>query len=467
MNTNVERGQALLDQMAERLEEVVPLFAVEAEQSVLGALLRDNHAVDLMGALEPAHFYRADHRQVFAEVLRQIKLNQRCDVVTVGLALPDLAEGMAYLNAIAQSTPSAANIAYYADIVCDRAIRRSALAVLDDYAQLLRYPGMRHARDVLDGLQSKLGTLSEGQATKEPVRVAEAMVGYLERYNQRVDGGSRGTPTGFADIDDLLSGGPRDGALVVVAGRPSMGKTALALNIADNVAQAGYPTLVLSQEMMNDDLLDREIAQVGDIHLGKVVKAQMDQLEWHRFTGVVEKLNGVPLWLDDSEALTLLQVRAKARQHKRKHGLKLLVIDYLQLMSGDGDPKKNRNTQIEEISRGLKSLAKELGIVIMALSQLSRNGANKSRPQLSDLRDSGAIEQDADIVIFVHRDEVDNPQTHLKGFADVFVAKNRQGPVDDVLLEYQGQFTRFITTRRQRPNDPDTRQQRRGAARNL
>lgn len=469
MTHPVERGQAMLDQLSTALGETAPLFALEAEQSVLGALLRDNHAIDMLGALTPDHFYRADHRTVFAEVLRQIRTHQRCDVVTVGLALPDLPEGMAYLNAITQSTPSAANIGHYADLVRDRALRREVLATLDEYAFALRLPGQRSAQEVLDGLQSRLAALGDGQVSKEPVRVADALLAYLGRYQERTEGGGRGLSTGFTDLDELLTGGPRDGALVIVAGRPSMGKSALAMNIADNVAQAGYPTLVLSQEMTNDDLLDREIAQVGDIALGKVIKAEMDQLEWHRFTGVAEKLHPVPLFLDDSEALTLMQVRSKARKQKRLYGLKLLVIDYLQLMSGDGDPKKNRNGQIEEISRGLKSLAKELGIVIIALSQLNRNGANKQRPQLSDLRDCGAIEQDADIVIFVHRDEVDNPQTHLKGFADVFVAKNRQGKVDDVLLEYQGPFTRFITTRRPRPVDPEAggKRQPRGLGRYL
>lgn len=466
MSGAIERGNAMLDQMAAKLfPEAVPLYALEAEQSVLGALMRDNDAIDNLGQLDAMAFYRADHRGIFTEVLRQIKAGQRCDVVTVGLALPDLPEGMAYLNAITQSVPSAANIGYYADLVRDRAVRRNAVAMLDDALGQLHHIGPVSAVNLLDTLQGKLAHLTDQQATKEPVRASEAMVKYLERFDQRVDGVVRGMSTGFTDLDELMTGGPRDGALVIVAGRPSMGKTALAMNIATFVAdQQRESVLILSQEMMNDDLLDREIAQIGRIDLKSVITGNMNPLEWDRFAHANAKLADMPLYLDDSEALTLLQVRSKARQHKRKHGLKLLVIDYLQLMSGDGDPKKNRNTQIEEISRGLKSLAKELGIIVMALSQLSRNGANTARPKLSDLRDSGAIEQDADIVIFTHRDEVDNPQTHLKGFADVFVAKNRQGKVDDVLLEYEGPYTRFITTRRQRPSDPHSKSNRRGPA---
>lgn len=464
MSHSLERGLAQLDALYAAQQEQ-PLMALEAEQSVLGALMRDNNAVDNLGILPVAAFYRADHRAIYAEVMRQIKDQQRCDVVTVGLALPTLPEGMAYLNAITQSVPSAANVGRYADLVRDRALRRDVLTLLDEATTLMRVPGQLPAAHLLETLQGKLATLGDTQVTKEPVRVGELMVGYLERFDQRVDGGVRGMSTGFTDLDELLTGGPRDGALVIVAGRPSMGKSALAMNIATAVAQSGQTVLVLSQEMMNDDVLDREIAQIGRVNLKHVIKATMNPLEWDGFAHANAKLADMPMYLDDSEALTLMQVRSKARSIKRKHGLKLLVVDYLQLMSGDDD-RKSRNQQIEEISRGLKSLAKELGIVIIALSQLSRNGANTARPKLSDLRDSGAIEQDADIVIFVHRDEVDNPHTHLKGFADVFVAKNRQGKVDDVLLEYDGPLTQFKTTRRQRPNDPEP-PRRRGIARDL
>lgn len=440
--------------------------AVEAEQAVIGALLRHNHGVDHIDGLLPAHFAREDHRMIYVEILRQIQTGHGCDVVSVGAALPQLEDGMAYLNDIAQSVPSAANIGRYAKIVRDHALRRATLATIYELMDVVRNPGPRSADDVLDYAQAALGGLAVTRTVQEPAKASAAMVPHLSTMDDRVEGKRTGILTGFTDLDDLFNGGPNEGALVILGARPSMGKTALALNIATHVA-ASAPVLVLSQEMQNGDLLDRELAMLGRIPLGTIIKGNLSPMQWDAFTAANAKLAGLELYLDDQPALTLLDVRCKARMVKRKFGLKLLVVDYLQLMSGDGDPRKNRNQQIEEISRGLKALAKELGIVVLALSQLSRNGANKSRPQLSDLRDSGAIEQDADIVIFIHREEVDNPQTHLKGFADVFVAKNRQGAVDDVLLGYDGQYTLFANNTRPRPTEARQQTYRRGLAASL
>jgi replicative DNA helicase len=308
-------------------------------------------------------------------------------------------------------------------------------------------PGRRPARELLDAAQSALSTLAESRTAREPIPVRDAMAAHIDVIDGRVDRKYTGIATGFRDIDTLLTGGPNRGALVILGARPSMGKTALALNIATNVAQ-DYSVLFLSQEMMNGELLDRTLASLGRIPLGSVIRGDMTPADWSNFTAANVQLGALNLHLDDQPALSLLDVRSKARQTKRKYGLDMVVIDYLQLMSGEGT---NRNQQIEEISRGLKAMAKELDIVVLVLSQLSRNAANKSRPQLSDLRDSGAIEQDADIVLFVHRDEVDNPQSHLRGFADVFIAKNRQGRIDDVLLRYEGQFTQFADHNGSRP----------------
>lgn len=427
--------------------------AVEAEQSVIGALLRDNGAIDRMGDLRPAHFYRHDHRTIFAEILRQIAAGIQCDVISAGLALAStVPECMGYLNSMAQSTPSAANIGRYADLVRDRALRRGLLAATSEMNELAFNPGGRTAAEVLDTAQAQLASLAETRAISEPERANLAMIAHIDVLDSRVDRKYNGIPTGFSGIDDLLTGGPNRGALVILGARPSMGKTALSLNIATNVAR-DHSVLFLSQEMQKGELLDRAIASLGHVPLTAVIRGEMDQTQWNGFTAANARLQDMDLFLDDQPALTLLDVRSKARAIKRKHGLDLLVLDYLQLMSGanGGD---SRNQQIEEISRGLKALAKELNIVVLALSQLSRNAANKSRPQLSDLRDSGAIEQDADIVVFVHRDEVDNPQTHLKGFADVFVAKNRQGRIDDVLLEYEGAYTRFRDCGRDKPATP-------------
>lgn len=437
--------------------------AVEAEQSVIGALLRDNGAVDWMGDLRAAHFLRHDHRLIFTEVLRQISAGVACDVISAGVALAKVVpDCMAYLNSLQQSTPSAANIGRYADLVRDRALRRGLLAATSEMNELAFNPGGRTAAEVLDAAQAQLAALAETRAVCEPERASQAMFAHIDVLEGRMDRKYTGIATGFKGIDDLLTGGPNRGALVILGARPSMGKTALSLNIATNVAR-DHSVLFLSQEMQKGELLDRAIASLGHVPLTAVIRGEMDQIQWNGFTSANLKLQDMNLFLDDQAALTLLDVRGKARAIKRKHGLDLLVLDYLQLMSG-ASGTDNRNQQIEEISRGLKALAKELNIVVLALSQLSRNAANKSRPQLSDLRDSGAIEQDADIVMFVHRDEVDNPQTHLRGVADVFIAKNRQGRIDDVMLEYEGMYTRFDDRTRERPAAPTMNNSRRGLA---
>lgn len=420
-------------------EEYATPAAIEAEQSVIGSLLRDSGAVDRIGDLAPAHFLRQDHREIFAEILRQIASGQSCDVISVGSALPKIVDCMRYLNDMAQSCPSAATIGRHADVVRDRALRRGLLAASLDITEMAYNPGARGAGEILDAAQSALAALGESRTVREPERASDAMIAHCKVLDGRVEREYTGIPTGFRDLDEILTGGPNRGALVILGARPSMGKTALALNIALSAART-RGVLVLSMEMTKGELLDRSLAVLGRIPLGAVIRGDMNAEDWSNFTVANLELTGMNLHLDDQPALTLLDVRSKARLVKRKHGLDLLVVDYLQLMSGPGD---NRNSQIEEISRGLKAVAKELDIVVIALSQLSRAAANRARPQLSDLRDSGAIEQDADIVIFVHREEVDNPQTHMRDLADVFVAKNRQGRIDDVLLTYQGQYTRF------------------------
>lgn len=444
-------------------EQLVSPHSLESEQSVLGALLIENDAVDRIGDLRVDHFYRGEHRAIFAEIRSQIAAGKACDVISIFDALRDrIDDCLPYLNSLAQNTPSAANIGRYAEIVRDRALRRGLIAETSKMAELAFNPMGKTAGEVLDIAQSAISALAETRTTKEPIRASDAMIAHVDVLEGRMERKISGIPTGFTDIDAILNGGPNRGALVIVGARPSMGKTALSLNIATNIA-LDYSVLFLSQEMQIGELLDRGIASIGRVSLSAILTGEMDNDDWTRFTAANAKLKNMNLHLDEQPALTILDVRSKARLVKRKHGLDVLVVDYLQLMSGDGD---NRNQQIEEISRGLKALAKELNIVVYALSQLSRNAANKSRPQLSDLRDSGAIEQDADIVMFVHRDEVDNPQSHLRGIADVFIAKNRQGRIDDVMLEYEGMHTRFVDTRRQRPAAP-AQSYKRGLAKDL
>ncbi len=443
-------------------EEFSTPMAIEAEQAVIGSLLRDNGAIDRIGDLLPAHFYRHDHREIYSEVLRQIGAGQGCDVISVAMALPKIDDCMRYLNDMAQSSPSAANIRRHADLVRDRSLRRGLLATSVDIAEMARNAGGRQAGEILDAAQSSLAALGDVRTTRAPERASDAMIAHCKVLDGRVERQYSGIATGFRDLDEILTGGPNRGALVILGARPSMGKTALAMNVALTVARQNS-ALVLSMEMSKGELLDRALAVLGRIPLGAVIRGELSDAEWGSFTDANAQLAAMNLHLDDQPALTLLDVRSKARLVKRKHGLDLLVVDYLQLMSGPGD---NRNSQIEEISRGLKALAKELDIVVLALSQLSRAAANRTRPQLSDLRDSGAIEQDADVVLFVHRDEVDNPQSDSRGLADLFVAKNRQGRIDDVLLTYQGQFTRFSDSSGSRPAPAD-RRVRRGLAQHL
>lgn len=415
-------------------------FNREAEQSVLGALLMDNAAIDRVSDLKTDHFFTHEHRAIYAEIKRQIVAGEACDVVTAAIALNGkIPDAMVYLNDLVGNTPSAASIARYAGIVIDAALRRGLIAETSRIAELAMRPNGKTSAQVLDVAQTAIGKLAETRSARDPIRASDAMIAHADVLQDRVEKKVQGIPTGFAKIDAILNGGINRGALVILGARPSMGKSAIALNIAAHCAR-DYSVLFLSQEMTIGELLDRTNAQLGRIPLGAVISGEMEDDEWSRFTMAGQKLNELNLHFDEQPALTLLEVRAKAQIMKRRHGLDILIIDYLQLMSGDGP---NRNSQIEEITRGLKALAKELSIVIIALSQLSRNAANKQRPGLNDLRDSGAIEQDADIVAFLHREEVENPQSNMAGLADIFIAKNRQGRIDDVLLRYDGQYTLF------------------------
>lgn len=440
-------------------------FNREAEQSVLGALLLDNNSIDRIGDLRIDQFYVGEHRTIFSEIKRQIVAGHACDVITVGIALADkMTDAMQYLNQIAQNTPSAANIVRYVGLVRDTALRRAMIAETSRIAEMAVNPNGKTAVQVLDAAQSAIATLAETRSTRDPIKASDAMLAHVDVLEGRVERKITGLKTGFTQLDEICTGGFNRGALVILGARPSMGKTAFSLNMAANMA-LDYSVLFLSQEMTNGELLDRMNAQLGRISLSSIITGDMSDDDWTRFSAANSKLQTMNLHIDDQPALTILDVRSKAQMVKRKHGLDVLVVDYLQLMSGDGD---SRNQQIEEISRGLKALAKELSIVVIALSQLSRNAANQARPKLSDLRDSGAIEQDADIVMFIHRDEVDNPQSHMRGIADVFVAKNRQGRIDDVMLNYEGMYTLFSDFHGQRPAAKiETRDYKKGLARNL
>lgn len=442
------------------MNDIKPLpHNVEAEQSVIGALLRDNDAIDRIGDLKPDHFYLADHAVIFGELVRNLAAGRSCDVISLHDALNGKIEGsLVYLNAMAQNTPSAANIGRYAAIVRDKAIKRGLIKAGREMADAAAN-SHEDAATMIDQASSALEKLAEARVKLDPVRVADDMISHVEEIERRLDGGTKAIPTGFADVDRKMNGGIRRGELIVVAGRPAMGKTALAMNIALNVS-FDYSVLFLSMEMPRGQLHDRNIAALAKIPLPHILQpASMTPEEWQRLPFAAEKLRYANLYIDDQGGLRLMDVRMKAKGVKRRHSLDLLVIDYLQLMEGEGD---NRNAQIEQITRGLKALAKELDIGVILLSQLNRKVEERpnKRPLPSDLRDSGAIEQDADALIFPYRDEVYHPDSPDKGICEIGMPKLRQGAPGTVALTYLGEFTKFENCARWEPQKPVERKKR-------
>ena len=437
---------------------------IEAEQSVLGALLLDNDAIERIGDLRAEHFYRGEHRAIFDEILKQISNGKTCDVISVFEVLQSKVEDcLVYLNQLSQNTPSSANIARYAEIVRDKAIKRGLIS-LGRKIEETTIASPEGGAVLVDQFSSDLEKLAQARVKQEPVKARDDLVKHIEEIELRMSGGTKAISTGYPDVDQRMSGGIRAGELIVLAARPKMGKTAMALNIALNIA-AEYSVLILSMEMPRSQLHDRNLAVLGKIPLANLLMPnQMTETDWTSLTSAIQKIENMNLFLDDQGGLRLLDVRMKAKTVKRKHGLDVLVIDYLQLMDGDGD---NRNSQIEQITRGLKALAKELGIGIILLSQLNRDLEKRpnKRPQPSDLRDSGAIEQDADAVIFLYRDEVYNPDSMDKGICEVDVALCRQGAPGRAALAYFGEQTRFESLMRNwSPSVQDSGMKRRGLA---
>lgn len=421
------------------------LYSTESEQSVLGALLLDPLAADRLGALRPEHFYTESHRVILAEIMRMIAAGKPVDVITVAEELSangqdEQSGGLAYLGELAANSTGSRNIERYAETVINKALERQLLGASDTIRATVT--GVGSTKEKLTAAQSAVMGITEAVASRQPKIMREVLIAAAETLSQRSGGNVRCLSSGFVDLDRQLTGGFRPGNLIVLAGRPAMGKTSLGVNIAYQVARSSVPALFLSMEMPEQELADRLIAQAGSVFLSSVLAGDMEGDNGDRIMCAVSILENLPLVIDDQGGLTLFDVASKARSVKRKHGLGLLVIDYLQLMSGDGD---NRNQQIEQITRGLKALAKELDIPIIALSQLSRKCEERTnkRPMSSDLRESGAIEQDADVILFVYRDEEYNPNSPDKGTAEIIISKNRQGQNGMVRMSYQGCFTRF------------------------
>ncbi|WP_042886262.1 replicative DNA helicase [Cupriavidus necator] len=435
----------------------VPPHSIEAEQSVLGGLLLDNAAWDrIADFLSEADFYRFDHRMIFQSIARLISATKPADVITVYemLQVAGKAEevgGLAYLNSLAQNTPSAANIRRYAEIVRERSVLRKLVTVADDIASAAFAPKGREVRELLDEAESKVFAIAEegsrGQKGFQEIQplLTQVVERIDELYHRDSTTDVTGVPTGFIDLDKMTSG-MQPGDLVIVAGRPSMGKTAFSLNIGEHVAvEQGLPVAVFSMEMAGTQLAMRMLGSVGRLDQHRLRTGRLLDEDWPRLTHAIQRMNDTQLFIDETPALNPMELRARSRRLARQCGqLGLIIIDYLQLMSGSGGGE-NRATEISEISRSLKGLAKELNCPVIALSQLNRSLEQRpnKRPVMSDLRESGAIEQDADVILFIYRDEVYNPDSQDKGTAEIIIGKQRNGPIGTVRLTFLGQFTKF------------------------
>ena len=437
----------------------VPPHSVEAEQSLIGGLLLDNHAFDRIGDLVgEADFYRDDHRRIYRHVIKLIEAGRPADVVTVSESIEasedkDRTGGAAYLGALAQNTPSSLNIRRYAELVRERAVQRRLAQVATEIAESALAPSGKEVGQLLDEAESRIFEI--GEAGARGTQGFKDMKQELARVFQRLDqlyhsdnkSGITGVPTGLIDLDQMTAG-LQPGDLIIIAGRPSMGKTALALNFCEHVAMdIGMPVAIFSMEMSGMQLAARVLGSIARVDQHKMRTARLSDDEWQRLSQAMGKLHEAPVFIDETPALNALELRARARRLKRQYSkLGLIVIDYIQLMSASSQGE-NRATEISEISRSLKAMAKELEVPVVALSQLNRAVDQRPdrRPVMSDLRESGAIEQDADVIMFIYREVVYKPDLpdDQRAIAEVIVGKQRNGPIGTVRLTFLGQHTRF------------------------
>ncbi|MBB5508126.1 replicative DNA helicase [Paraburkholderia atlantica] len=461
------------DRFIEQQQREVPA-SVEAEQSVLGALLVDNDALDRIVHLRAEHFYRFDHRTIFEAIQKLIVSNRNADIITVLEALGDQAGnvgGLPYLNSLASNTPGSAGIKRWADIVVDRWKLRGVLAATDQIVELVHNRGGKTVAEIIGEAQSKFEPLVVSTA-KEPQYIKNFLTNVIERIDSQYHGHPttvKTLSTGLRDLDEKLGGGMRPGQLIVIAGRPAMGKTAIALGVAESAAHKGGATLFFSQEMPGEELANRSLSRASGLPLDKILdgrKFEGDE-DFDRLTAGTVKVSELELLVDEQPQMSLQEIRARARNAKRRHGLGLIVIDYLGLMAdGEGN---TRNEKVGANSRGLKALAKQMDVPVVLLAQLNRKLEERGdkRPMLSDLRDSGEIEQDADIVLFLYRDEVYHPDTRDRGIGEINVAKQRNGPTGTVAAAYIGERTLFAdlmpgTRFGAQPGDEAPRKSRRG-----
>lgn len=432
----------------------IPPHSIEAEQSVLGGLMLDNRAWDqIADRMRETDFYRHDHRLIYRVMAKLSEQSKPLDVLTVSESLREINElenagGEVYLFELANNTPSAANISAYADIVRERSVLRQLIATANDIASNAFNPDGRSSIELLDLAEREVFAISEqGARVGGPVNVKEFLATAMDKIDTLFHSKNpiTGTPTGYHDLDEMTSG-LQSSDLVIVAGRPSMGKTTLAMNMAEHVAiKSQLPTLIFSMEMPGESIVMRLLSSLCRIDQLRIRTGKLEDEDWPRISSTVSMLSEAPLFIDDTPALSPAEMRARARRVAKEHGqLGLIVVDYLQLMQVPGF-SENRTAEISEISRSLKSLAKELKVPVIALSQLNRGLEQRAdkRPVMSDLRESGAIEQDADLIVFIYRDEVYNENSPEKGVAEIIIAKQRNGPIGKVRLTFLGQYTCF------------------------
>jgi len=432
----------------------VPPHSIEAERSVLGGLMLDENAWDSVSSTITAEdFYRSDHRTIFRCMTDLVERNQPLDIITISEALEGVGElenvgGLAFISDLASSTPTASNINAYAQIVNERATVRSLISVAHEIADSGFNPEGRSSAELIDEAESKVFRIAdERPSSGGPESIRPVLTRAVDRIDQlyQTKGALTGVSSGFQDLDRMTSG-LQASDLVVVAGRPSMGKTAFMMNLAESAAINGTdPVVVFSMEMPSESLIFRMLSSLGSIDQTKIRTGQLDDTDWPKMTSAITMLNDKPFFFDDTPALTPNEIRSRSRRIAREHGsLGMIVLDYIQLMQVSGTIE-NRAGEISEISRSLKAIAKEFDCPVVAGSQLNRGleQRNDKRPVMSDLRESGAIEQDADVIIAIYRDEVYHKDSGEEGTAEIIILKQRNGPIGTVKLAFQGRFTKF------------------------
>ena len=432
----------------------VPPQNVEAEQSVLGAMLIEREAISrATEILRPEDFYREAHRLIYNSIMQLYNKNEAVDLITITEQLKkedklEAVGGISFVTSLANSMPTAANVTYHAKIVEEKALLRQLINAAT-YIAGMGYEATDEVLNILDSAEKTILGVANRKVKGDFAPVKNIILDAFHKIEQLYDskGGITGLSTGFKDLDRLTAGlQPSD--LILIAARPSMGKTAFVLNIARNVAVKEKKAVAFfSLEMSKEQLVQRMLCSEAPIDAQRLRIGDLKDDDWKRLVVAAEKLSAAPIFIDDTPGVTVVEMRAKARRLKVEHDLKLIVIDYLQLMQGQSGSgrSENRQQEISEISRSLKGLARELNVPVIALSQLSRGVESRQskKPMLSDLRESGSLEQDADIVAFLYREDYYNPETDNKNITEIIIAKHRNGPVDTVLLNFQKQFTKF------------------------